>query len=511
IKPAGNNGILEPTGFVKGKYLNNWKEEVEPGDSLDIEIDSDFMALEMIDSVDVIYEFVKNDENDSTDNEVTAPITDTDESDSTRVENGEFIYVSENEKVVDSDPVDGLFADATDSNFTKDVLTSEEMAVFDSVAQSSLLPDGEYKVNEYRARFTPDFVSGGFSYDTFFGIRGQSVFAFSDYTGDHQIFLVTDLVNTIDQSNLQLYYFYNKMRLNIGVGAFHTKNYYINGDDHLFSDRVYGLQSSFTLPFSMFFRAEFQASQMFIDRKFHDANDTTSNRSTKATTATFSLVQDNILWGITGPLNGRRSRIDISAATNLFGDNTVSFFAAEFDYRKYWHIKGLFSTAFRFSGGASWGKYPKRYFLGGTSNYIGNTIIDANVYNEENLYFASVITPLRGYDYYQFSGTRYFLSNFEFRYPFIDYLQTNFPLPMSIRYVTGAIFFDIGAAWSNDETFKGGSSLGDPHLQDIKAGFGFGLRANLGIFVLRYDLTWRTDLATVSHHPNYSFSLGADF
>ncbi|MCP4705329.1 MAG: hypothetical protein GY865_12025, partial [candidate division Zixibacteria bacterium] len=40
IKPAGNNGILEPTGFVKGKYLNNWKEEVEPGDSLDIEIDS---------------------------------------------------------------------------------------------------------------------------------------------------------------------------------------------------------------------------------------------------------------------------------------------------------------------------------------------------------------------------------------------------------------------------------------------------------------------------------------
>ena len=82
---------------------------------------------------------------------------------------------------------------------------------------------------------------------------------------------------------------------------------------------------------------------------------------------------------------------------------------------------------------------------------------------------------------------------------------------MAIRYVTGAMFFDLGTAWDNDETFKGGSSLGSPHLQDIKAGFGFGIRANLGIFVLRYDLAWKTDLSTVSHHPKYTFSLGADF
>jgi len=266
-----------------------------------------------------------------------------------------------------------------------------------------------------------------------------------------------------------------------------------------------------TFPFSMFFRAELQASQIFIDRKYHDAGNPTPNRSTKATTATFSLVQDNILWGFTGPINGRRSRLDIGAATSLFGDNNISFYSAEFDYRKYWHIKGLFSTAIRISGGASWGKNPKHYFLGGTSNFIGNTIIDANVYDEENLYFADVITPLRGFDYYEFFGTRYFLTNFEFRYPFVDYLQTNFPLPMSIRYVTGAIFFDMGAAWDNDETFKGGSSEGKPHLKDIKAGFGFGIRANLGMFVLRYDLSWQTDLASVSHHPKYSFSLGADF
>ncbi len=511
LKPAGENGVLELTGFVKGEYLNRRLQDALVEDSSFIEIDSDFVALEIVDSIPIKYAFVSSEDSTSTDEDTLPPITVTNEEDSTRVENGEFIYVSDNDEASASDPVDGLFSDVTDTTKSGNFLSTEELAVFDSVSQNSLLPNGEYKVQDYRVKFTPDFVSGGFSYDTFFGLRGQSVFAFSDYTGDHQLFLVTDLVNTIDQSNLQLYYFYNKMRLNIGVGAFHTKNYYINNDNHLFSDRMYGVQSSFTLPFSMFFRAELTASQIFIDRKFHDANDTTSNRSTKVTTAAFSLVQDNILWGITGPLNGRRSRLDISGATDLFGGNSVSFYAAEFDYRKYWHLKGLFSTAIRVSGGASWGKQPKRYFLGGTSNYIGSTVIDAQVYDEDNLYFASVITPMRGFDFYEFYGTRYFLTNLEFRYPFVDYLQTNFPLPMTIRYVTGALFLDLGAAWDNDETFKGGSSVGDPHLQDIRAGFGFGMRANLGIFVLRYDLAWKTNFATVSAHPNYSFSLGADF
>ena len=510
IKPAGDNGVLEPTGFVKGEYLNNWKKEA-PGDSSFTKIDSDFAALRLVDSTEVGYSFVNDGDKNSADENTLPPITDTDEADSTRIENGEYIFVSKDDSTRDGDAVDGLFSDVTDSSLTGNMLTPEEMAVFDSVAQNSLLPNGEFRVHNYRVKFTPDFVSGGFSYDTFFGLRGQSVFAFSDYTGDHQIFLITDLVNTIDQSNLQLYYFYNRMRLNFGIGAFHTKNYYIDSYDHLFSDRLYGLQSSFSLPFSKFFRAELLVSQIFIDRRFHDGNDPRTDRSTKATVASFSLVQDNILWGITGPLNGRRSRLDFSGATDLFGGNSVSFYAAEFDYRKYWHLKGLFSTAIRFSGGASWGKQPKRFFLGGTSNFIGNTVIDAEVYEEDNLYFASVITPLRGFDYYEFYGTRYFLTNFEFRYPFIDYLQTNFPIPMTIRYVTGSLFFDLGAAWENDETFKGGSSFGDPHLQDIHAGFGFGIRANLGIFVLRYDLAWKTDLATVSHHPKYTFSLGADF
>jgi Tol biopolymer transport system component len=507
ITPAGDNGVLEPTGYVLGLYHNAYEtteDEDSEEESTPEQADTLLSHINLLASKD-------KQAKDSSETEEDDPIEIADgsnESDTTRIEDGEYIHVGEDTDFTDDqDRLDRLFVAVNDSA-GMNTLSPKEQAAFDSVANNNRLPSGEYKVHNYRVKFTPDFVSGGFSYDTFFGLRGQSIFAFSDYTGDHQIYLLTDLVNTIDQSNIQMYYFYNRMKMNMGVGVFHTKNFYIDAFDHLFSDRLYGFQGYFSLPFSQFFRAELLASQYFIDRKFHDSNDLRENRSTRTTTGTFSLVQDNILWGVTGPLNGRRSRLDISAAFDIFGGENISFLAMEFDYRKYWHHRGLFSTALRLSAGVSRGDSPKRYFLGGTSNYIGNTVVDAQVYDEESLYFASVVTPLRGYDYYELFGTRYFLANLEFRYPFVDYLQMNFPLPLSVRYVTGAIFYDMGAAWSNDDAFKG---ITEGHFQDIKASFGFGIRANLGIFVLRYDLAWRTDFRTVADHPRYYFSLGADF
>ena len=292
------------------------------------------------------------------------------------------------------------------------------------------------------------------------------------------------------------------MRTNLGIGAFHTNNYYIDNYDHLFSDRFYGVQGFVSRPFSKYSRAEGIVSQIFIDRSYHDYNDTRENYSTSVTTGTVSLVQDNIIWGITGPLNGRRSRLDLSGAANLFGSRNISYYSVDFDYRKYWHIKGLFSAAFRLSGGSSWGETPKRYFLGGTTNYIGNVVVDATVYDVENLYFSQVVTPMRGFEYYELSGTRYFLTNFEFRYPFIDYLQMHFPLAIGLRYVTGSIFFDLGSTWDDDSKFKGGTSKdGRARLQDIKSAFGFGIRANMGFLLIRYDLAWKTDFGSVVAHP----------
>ncbi len=495
--PAGNKGVLEPTDFARGEFGN-------PD-----EMKALFAPKKQKEKIDTTKgESPLATHKKEAESEDSAAVA----GDTTRIENGEYIFVSDKENN-ERDPLDSLFKTvAADSTESGKFRTPQEQAVFDSVASNNRLPNGEYKVHNYRVKFTPDYVNGGFAYDTFFGLQGQSVFVFSDYLGDHQIYLLTDLVNTIDQTNFQLYYFYNRMRINLGIGIFHTKNYYIDPNDFLFSDRFYGAQAYASWPFSQFSRVELGLSQFFIDRRYQDYNDPRQDRSTRVTMSTLSHVKDNILWGVTGPLNGQRSRIDLTGAVNLFDPDSMSFYSAEVDYRKYWHIQGLFSFAFRLSGGASGGKTPKRYFLGGTSNKIGHTTVDAEVYDVENLYFSDVVTPMRGYDYYALNGTRYVLTNLEFRYPFVEYLKMNFPLPLTIGYITGNIFYDMGAAWEDDRAFKGGTSVNGPaRLQDIKAAFGFGIRANLGIFVLRYDLAWATNFAYVAHHPKHYFSIGADF
>jgi len=499
-EPAGENGVLEPTDFALGKFGN--QDEMRA--LFDHEENGDEDSSEYIAEVDS--PLMAHKKSAEADDSLSA------EGDTTRIEDGEYIFVSEKEET-EKDPLDSLFTSVgPDSMHTGHFRLPEEQAVFDSIASNNRLPNGEYKVHGYRVKFTPDYVNGGFSYDTFFGLQGQSVFVFSDYLGDHQIYLLTDLVNTIDQTNFQLYYFYNRMRIDLGIGIFHSKNYYLDSDDFLFSDRFYGAQGYASWPFSKFSRLEWGVSQFFIDRSYRDYDDPRPDRSAKVTMSTISHVKDNILWGITGPLNGQRSRIDLTGAANLFDPDSMSFYSTEVDYRKYWHLKGLFSFAFRVSGGFSGGKTPKRYFLGGTSNKIGSTTVDAEVYDVENLYFSDIITPMRGYDYYEMSGTRYVLTNLEFRYPFVEYLKMNFPLPLTIGYITGNIFYDMGTTWEDDSKFKGGiSSSGPARLNDIKSAFGFGIRANLGIFVLRYDLAWTTDFAYVADHPKYYFSIGADF
>jgi Tol biopolymer transport system component len=503
--PAGDNGVLEPTDFALGKYGDPEEMEAlfEPKMAKAAEEETDSIKTDSTQAESPLAVHQKEAETKDT---LTAA------ADTTRIENGEYVYVSE-KKETSKDALDSLFTNvSSDSTKGGRFRTKEEQAAFDSVSSNNRLPNGEYKVHDYRVKFTPDYVNGGFSYDTFFGLQGQSVFVFSDYLGDHQIYLLTDLVNTIDQTNFQLYYFYNRMRVDLGIGIFHSKNYYIDSNDFLFSDRFYGAQAYASLPFSMFSRLQLGVSQFFIDRSYRDYNDPRPDRSTRVTMATLSHVKDNILWGVTGPLNGQRSRIDLTGAMNLFSPDSMSFYSMEVDYRKYWHIRGLFSFAFRVSGGGSGGKTPKRYFLGGISNKIGSSKVPADVYDVDNLYFSDVVTPMRGYDYYAMSGTRYALLNLEFRYPFVEYLKMNFPLPLTIGYITGNIFYDMGAAWDNDRQFKGGISTDGPaRLNDIKSAFGFGIRANLGIFVLRYDLAWATNFAYVADHPKHYFSIGADF
>ena len=69
---------------------------------------------------------------------------------------------------------------------------------------------------------------------------------------------------------------------------------------------------------------------------------------------------------------------------------------------------------------------------------------------------------------------------------------------------------DIGSAWDQDFRFGGRTSAGDFRLDDVLMSFGWGTRVNVGIFLLKYDIAWRTDLAATTG-ARHLFSIGADF
>lgn len=511
LVPKGESGVLALTAFQKGEYdllktktnKSELAQENKPDSSELIEnlladeyvtYDPDSVAIEMADTAGVAQDSVGQ--------------TDA-EPQKTGIYDEGYVFVSETK----DDKFDGILADVPEGDEIGD--NSQPMSepeFFDSIPGPDNL--GDYEVKEYKPKFTTDYFAGGPTYDTFFGLRGGAQFVFSDYLGNHQLYVLTDLVNTIDQSNVQVFYFYNRHRTNYGIGMFHTKNYYEDNYNNIFSDRFYGLQGSISRPFSTFSRVEFLLSQYFIDRSYvpdYYGNPPFPKRSSKVTTADLSYVTDNIVWGYTGPINGRRTKISVSGGVNLFDSRDISFYSVDFDFRRYWHIKGSYSLALRVSGGSSFGNTPKLYFLGGTTNWIGNRTLDAKVYEVENLYFADVVTPLRGVPYYELSGDRYGLINAEFRYPLIDYFVLRFPLQMVLSQVKGVLFADMGSSWFGDN-FKGGTSEGgNNRLNDIKFGFGAGMRLNLGIFLLRYDLAWKTDFSSIDPHTTSYFSFGADF
>ncbi|MEW5794722.1 MAG: hypothetical protein AB1772_00030 [Candidatus Zixiibacteriota bacterium] len=511
LVPLGENGALAETDFVKGNYDLLGKAITEPAAATGQVTDSTIVNTAMV---------------TGTIAESSTPLAVTD---SAAITPGDTLAVADTTRVVEETGIYddeyvyvGSAADAALDSVLQDVRRDhdstmtetrrKEPASFDSIPPP--LPDGEYSVNKYRPRLTTDFVGGGFSYDTFFGVRGQTIFVFSDYLGNHQVLVATDLVNSLDQSFVQAYYFNNTNRTSLGVGAFHTKNYYEDSYGFIFSDRFYGVQGFASRPFSIFSRLEASVAEVFIDRKYYDRalGDTRPNRSAQITSVTGSYVFDNVLWGYTAPVNGRRFKFTLDGGTDLFDAEGIGFYSAGFDYRKYWHIARTVSMALRFSGGASFGRTPKQYFLGGTTNWIGTRTLEAKVYDVENLYFADVVTPLRGQEYYGISGDRYGLINWELRFPMIQYFAMKYPLPILLSNVTGAVFTDVGAAWFGGK-FKGGTSdNGVSRLQDIKAGFGVGMRINLfGFALLRYDVAWSTDLDDVADKPSHYFSFGADF
>jgi Tol biopolymer transport system component len=372
---------------------------------------------------------------------------------------------------------------------------------------------GDYLVNDYKITFSPDIIYGNAGYSQFFGVQGNAILSFSDVLGNHRIDIFTNLFYDLRNSDYQVGYFYLPKRIDVGIGGFHYTYFFRTSIGTIVRDRNFGLNFFMSRPFDRYRRIDLSMTFLGVDRTDTSFGVDLSKR--RVLVSGLQYVKDTTLWGFTGPVNGQRSSVSLLFSPDI-GKNSIDFRTLSFDYRKYYKMGEEFNFVVRLTGGASFGKNAQNFFLGGMDNWINRRFKDGSlrIDNPDDIYFSSFEMPLRGTDYYEQIGTRFFLTNFELRFPFIRYFILGVP-PMFFSNIRGVLFYDMGAAWTHNDQFrffskdKGGGLL--PKLGSPIAGFGTGMRVNLGVFLLRYDLAWRTDLSHTSAKPRSYFSLGAEF
>ncbi len=372
------------------------------------------------------------------------------------------------------------------------------------------LASGAYKQHPYRLKFTPDLVYGNAGYSQFFGVQGSTVLSLSDILGNHRIDIYSNLFYDMRNSDYQFAYYYLPHRVDIGVGAFHYAYFFVTGWNTIIRDRNYGGSFYLSYPFNRYQRLDFSTTFLGIDRR--DLYFDVKLYQRRVLVSGLNYVKDTALWGWTGPNNGMRMNLSLTFSPGGWA-HSMDFKTVRMDYRKYFRLKKDYTLACRLAGGASFGRNPQKFFLGGMNNWINLRFKGGlRIYNADDIYFSSFETPLRGYDYYEQIGTRFFLTNLEVRFPFIRYFIMGTP-PIYLQNIRGTIFWDMGSAWENDRNFRffSKSPTGSLRMDNVLAGYGFGVRVFLGYFLLRFDTAWKTNIATHSRSPRYYVSLGAEF
>jgi outer membrane protein assembly factor BamA len=228
-----------------------------------------------------------------------------------------------------------------------------------------------------------------------------------------------------------------------------------------------------------------------------------------------SFVFDNTLSGYLYPEKGTRYNITTLLSPSLgSGSQSSEFYSVMGDIRKYYKLGENYSFAMRLNGGASFGRNPQKFYLGGVDNWINWQFENNQIpFGEsiDNYAFATLVTPLRGFNYNAETGSKYALVNMELRFPIFKYLILG-ALPLGFQNIMGNIFLDAGSAWNDTKSLQliSKSNSGSAISNDLLLAPGFGARIVFLGFPVRLDVAWRYNLQRFSD-PMYMFSLGLDY
>jgi Tol biopolymer transport system component len=422
---------------------------------------------------------------------------------------------------------------------------AEEVAVRSELTVAQLMEDAQqglpdttsFEQAAYKIRLTPDIIGQpviGAQVGGYFGngIYGGSYVLMSDMLGDHNVLLWGQIAGSFDDAYILTQYSYLRERANLSMAFQQFPLYRFFGtlptvgserlgyEDRFLRDVYRILSTDLHYPLNEFERIEFSAIGAYVSRD--SVFDTFTPGSVTGTTdrqvrrlenlvfvgPSVAMVWDNALYGFTGPISGRRFRVQVG---RYFGDIVINDITV--DLRSYWNLGGQFTIATRLTAYSRSGPDESQFRLywGGPyfiRGYDGGSysLAECNQSAAEVITVPVTLCPARD----QLIGSSVAFASAEFRFPIFNFLDFGV-VPLGLPPLDGVLFFDAGTAFNSFDQLVWSRPPGlDPWLVRAPvAAFGGGIRMNVAYAVLRLDYTYPL------HRPGrggiLSFSFGPTF
>ena len=385
----------------------------------------------------------------------------------------------------------GALDEAGDTGLgTIDPATASETT---DTAASAAIPESlrtiTHEIRRYRPRFAPEFVVGGGTVGSGGGAFGASQIGFSDLLGDHRIRVGLGIYGSLSSADVAVAYENWTHKNGWGVSTFYHTNRYRRVADQVViweeSELFVGTSFELIRPMSKFTRLEGsltlgEMNELYRTRSYALSPIAGGDERHLFASVGLAYVNDTTIWGMTGPVKGRRLRL---SAERTQGDLQVWTLRA--DVRRYWRPTHGFTVASRVIAGVRDGRLAENW-------HLGNTIL------------------VHGLEYGELTGSRMAVANLEARFPFIRMLALGFPLPITLRDIGGAAFVDAGTAWTRGFT-NGGTDEYAARYGNLLGAYGVGMRANIGFGVLMVDVAQRTNFSRNLGEPRVYTTLGVEF
>jgi Tol biopolymer transport system component len=181
----------------------------------------------------------------------------------------------------------------------------------------------------------------------------------------------------------------------------------------------------------------------------------------------------------------------------------------------------------RLAGAGSVGSAPIVYYLGGVDNWTirPNISFDNNqaLNTNQNYFFQTIATPLRGFIQNARNGNSFFVFNSEWRIPVFKVLSNHAVKNEFLRTFQWILFADAGCSWTGLTPFSSNNhfntlSINSKPLEiqlfnsrePIVGGIGSGVRTKVFGYFIRFDLGWGIEDFQINKKPIGYFSIGYD-